>query len=397
MIKLANRLNTIVESNTLRMSKLSRELQAQGKDVINLSLGEPDFQTPQHIKDAAKKAIDDGYTFYTPVVGYLDLRQAISEKFKNENNLFYPADQIVVSTGAKQAIINVLLSLLNPGDEVIVPTPFWVSYSEMVKISEGIPVYVYSDVTQDYKATAAQIEAAITPKTKVFIFSSPCNPTGSVFSKEELFAIAKMFEKYPDIYIISDEIYEHINFVGKHESIGQFDFIKDRVITVNGVSKGFAMTGWRLGYIGAPKEIAQACEKLQGQFTSGANSIAQRAALAALQSDLTPTFEMKKAFQRRRDLVLGLMKEIDGFKLNIPEGAFYVFPDVSSYFGKSNGTLTINNCEDLCMYILYNANVSIVGGDSFGAPECVRFSYATSDDKLVEAIRRIKEVLQNLK
>lgn len=397
MIELASRLNRIVESNTLRMAKLSRELQAQGKDVINLSLGEPDFQTPQHIKDAAKKAIDDGFTFYTPVVGYLDLRQAISEKFKRENGLDYPADQIVVSTGAKQSIINVLLSILNTGDEVIVPTPFWVSYSEMVKLSEGIPVYVHSNVTQDYKPTVAQLEAAITPKTKAFIFSSPCNPTGSVFSKDELYNIAKMFEKYPNIYIISDEIYEHINFIGKHESIGQFNFIKDRVITVNGMSKGFAMTGWRLGYIGAPKVIAQACEKLQGQFTSGANSIAQRAALAALQGSLEPTLEMTKAFHRRRDLVLGLMKEIEGFKLNIPGGAFYVFPDVSSYFGKSDGTTTIHNCEDLCMYILHHANVSIVGGDSFGAPECVRFSYATSDEKLVEAIKRIKETLAKLK
>lgn len=397
MIELASRLNRIVESNTLRMAKLSRELQAQGKDVINLSLGEPDFQTPQHIKDAAKKAIDDGFTFYTPVVGYLDLRQAISEKFKRENGLDYPADQIVVSTGAKQSIINVLLSLLNAGDEVIIPTPFWVSYSEMVKLSEGVPVYVHSNVTQDYKPTVAQLEAAITPKTKAFIFSSPCNPTGSVFTKDELYNIAKMFEKYPNIYIISDEIYEHINFIGKHESIGQFDFIKDRVITINGMSKGFAMTGWRLGYIGAPKVIAQACEKLQGQFTSGANSIAQRAALAALKGSLEPTLEMTKAFHRRRDLVLGLMKEIEGFKLNIPGGAFYVFPDVSSYFGKSDGTTIINNCEDLCMYILHNANVSIVGGDSFGAPVCVRFSYATSDEKLVEAIKRIKEALSKLK
>lgn len=397
MIELASRLNRIVESNTLRMAKLSRELQAQGKDVINLSLGEPDFQTPQHIKDAAKKAIDDGFTFYTPVVGYLDLRQAISEKFKRENGLDYPADQIVVSTGAKQSIINVLLSLLNAGDEVIIPTPFWVSYSEMVKLSEGVPVYVHSNVTQDYKPTVAQLEAAITPKTKAFIFSSPCNPTGSVFTKDELYNIAKMFEKYPNIYIISDEIYEHINFIGKHESIGQFDFIKDRVITINGMSKGFAMTGWRLGYIGAPKVIAQACEKLQGQFTSGANSIAQRAALAALKGSLEPTLEMTKAFHRRRDLVLGLMKEIEGFRLNIPGGAFYVFPDVSSYFGKSDGTTIINNCEDLCMYILHNANVSIVGGDSFGAPVCVRFSYATSDEKLVEAIKRIKEALSKLK
>ncbi len=393
---LANRLNRIVESNTLRMAKLSRELQAQGKDIINLSLGEPDFQTPQHIKDAAKLAIDQGYTFYTPVAGYLDLRQAICEKFKRENGLEFATDQIVVSTGAKHSIMNVMLALLNKDDEVIIPTPFWVSYSEMVKLSEGKPVFVKSNVEQDYKPTPAQIEAAITPKTKVFVFSSPCNPTGSVFSKDELYAIAKVFEKHPNIYIISDEIYEHINFKGKHESIAQFDFIKDRVITVNGMSKGFSMTGWRLGYIGAPKIIAQACEKLQGQFTSGANSIAQRAAITALNSDLKPTLEMTEAFHRRRDLVLKLMKEIPGFKVNVPEGAFYVFPDVSAYYGKANGSIAINNCEDLCMYLLHTANVALVGGDSFGAPECIRFSYATSDDKLVEALRRIKEALSLL-
>jgi aspartate aminotransferase len=393
---LANRLNRIVESNTLRMAKLSRELQAQGKDIINLSLGEPDFQTPQHIKDAAKLAIDQGYTFYTPVAGYLDLRQAICEKFKRENGLEFATDQIVVSTGAKHSIMNVMLALLNKDDEVIIPTPFWVSYSEMVKLSEGKPVFVKSNVEQDYKPTPAQIEAAITPKTKVFVFSSPCNPTGSVFSKDELYAIAKVFEKHPNIYIISDEIYEHINFKGKHESIAQFDFIKDRVITVNGMSKGFSMTGWRLGYIGAPKIIAQACEKLQGQFTSGANSIAQRAAITALNSDLKPTLEMTEAFHRRRDLVLKLMKEIPGFKVNVPEGAFYVFPDVSAYYGKTNGSIAINNCEDLCMYLLHTANVALVGGDSFGAPECIRFSYATSDDKLVEALRRIKEALSLL-
>lgn len=397
MIELAKRLNRIVESNTLRMAKLSRELQAQGKDVINLSLGEPDFQTPLHIKDAAKKAIDDGYTFYTPVAGYLELRQAISNKFKKENNLDFATDQIVVSTGAKQSIINVLLSLLNTGDEVIIPTPFWVSYSEMVKLSEGVPVYVRATVEQDYKATAKQIEAAITPKTKAFLFSSPCNPTGSVYTKDELYEIAKIFEKHPNIFILSDEIYEHINFTGKHESIAQFDFIKDRVIVINGMSKGFAMTGWRLGYIGAPKEIAQACEKLQGQFTSGANAIAQRAAIVALTGDMKPTYEMATAYKRRRDLVLGLMKDIPGFKVNIPGGAFYVLPDISWYFGKSDGETKINNCEDLCMYILHHANVSLVGGDSFGADECIRFSYATSDEKLVEALKRIKSTLEKLK
>ncbi len=397
MIELANRLNRIVESNTLRMAKLSRELAAQGKDVINLSLGEPDFFTPQHVKEAAKKAIDDNYSFYTPVVGFLDLRQAISAKFKNDNGLDYAADQIVVSTGAKQSIINVLLSLLNTGDEVIIPTPFWVSYSEMVKLSEGIPVYVKSTVEQDYKPSAKQIEAAITSKTKAFIFSSPCNPSGSVFSKDELFAIAKVFENHPKIIIISDEIYEHINFIGKHESIGQFDFIKDRVVTINGMSKSFAMTGWRLGYIGAPREIAQACDKLQGQFTSGANAVTQRAALAALTSDMKATRDMSLAYKRRRDLVLQLMREIPGFIINEPGGAFYVFPDISFYFGKSDGEKTIENCEDFCMYILNNAMVSLVGGDSFGAPECIRLSYATSDEKLIEAMTRIKNILLKLK
>ena len=395
-MKLADRLNCIVESKTLKMSKLSRELSAKGFNVINLSLGEPDFPTPQHIKDAAKKALDDNFTTYSPVVGYLDLREAIAAKFKRENNLEYTPNQIVVSTGAKQSIINAMLAILNKGDEVIVPTPYWVSYSEMIKLAEGTPVFVNANVDTDYKVTASQIENAITAKTKLMIFSSPCNPTGSVFSKDELFAIAKVIEKHPDIFIISDEIYEHINFIGKHESIAQFDFIKERVVTVNGMSKAFAMTGWRLGYIGASKEVAEACEKLQGQFTSGTNSIAQRAALCALTSDMTPTYEMAKAFKRRRDLVLSLMKDIPGFKTNLPGGAFYVFPDVSYYFGKSDGTTIIQSSEDLCMYILNSAYVALVAGDAFGAPECIRFSYATSDEKLTEALKRIKEVLAKL-
>jgi len=395
-MKLADRLNCIVESKTLKMSKLSRELSSKGFNVINLSLGEPDFPTPQHIKDAAKKALDDNFTTYSPVVGYLDLREAIAAKFKRENNLEYTPNQIVVSTGAKQSIINAMLAILNKGDEVIVPTPYWVSYSEMIKLAEGTPVFVNANVDTDYKVTASQIENAITAKTKLMIFSSPCNPTGSVFSKDELFAIAKVIEKHPDIFIISDEIYEHINFIGKHESIAQFDFIKERVVTVNGMSKAFAMTGWRLGYIGASKEVAEACEKLQGQFTSGTNSIAQRAALCALTSDMTPTYEMAKAFKRRRDLVLSLMKEIPGFKTNLPGGAFYVFPDVSYYFGKSDGTTIIQSSEDLCMYILNSAYVALVAGDAFGAPECIRFSYATSDEKLTEALKRIKEVLAKL-
>jgi len=396
MIELAARLNLISESNTLKMAKLSRELAATGVDVINLSLGEPDFQTPQHIKDAAKKAIDDGYTFYTPVVGYLDLREAISAKFKRDNNLDYAPNQIVVSTGAKHSIMNVMMSIINKNDEVIVPTPYWVSYSEMIKLSEGTPVFVNAKVDTDYKITAEQLEKAITSKTKAFIFSSPCNPTGSFYSKDELYALAKIFEKYPNIFIISDEIYEHINFTGKHESIAQFDFVKDRVITVNGVSKSFAMTGWRIGYIGAPKDVAVACEKLQGQFTSGANSIAQRATIAALSGDMTPTQEMKKAFLRRRDLVLKLVKEIPGMITNTPEGAFYVFPEVKSYFGKSFGGTVIKNAEDLSMFLLNTAHVAVVDGDSFGAPECIRFSYATSDEKLTEALRRIKEALARL-
>lgn len=395
-MKLAERLNCIVESKTLKMSKLSRELSAKGFDVINLSLGEPDFHTPNHIKDAAKKALDDNYTVYTPVPGYLDLREAISAKFKRENNLVYAPNQIVVSTGAKQSIINTMLAILNPGDEVVVPTPYWVSYSEMIKLAEGVPVFVNAKVEADYKVTAAQVESAITSKTKLFIFSSPCNPTGSVYSKEELQSLAKVFEKHPDIFVISDEIYEHINFVGKHESIAQFESIKDQVITVNGMSKSFAMTGWRIGYIGAAREIAEACEKLQGQFTSGTNSIAQRAALTALTSDMTPTYDMGKAFRRRRDLVLSLMKDIPGFKTNLPGGAFYVFPDVSYYFGKSDGTITINSSEDLCMYLLNTSYVALVAGDAFGAPECIRFSYATSDEKLVEALKRIKEALAKL-
>ena len=396
MIELAARLNLISESNTLKMAKLSRELAATGVDVINLSLGEPDFQTPQHIKDAAKKAIDDGYTFYTPVVGYLDLREAISAKFKRDNNLDYASNQIVVSTGAKHSIMNVMMSIINKNDEVIVPTPYWVSYSEMIKLSEGTPVFVNAKVDTDYKITAEQLEKAITPKTKAFIFSSPCNPTGSFYSIDELYALAKIFEKHPNIFIISDEIYEHINFTGKHESIAQFDFVKDRVITVNGVSKSFAMTGWRIGYIGAPKDVAVACEKLQGQFTSGANSIAQCATIAALSGDMTPTQEMKKAFLRRRDLVLKLMKEIPGMITNTPEGAFYVFPEVKSYFGKSFGGTIIKNAEDLSMFLLNTAHVAVVDGDSFGAPECIRFSYATSDEKLTEALRRIKEALARL-
>jgi len=325
MQQLAERLGRFEESQTIGMAKLGRELSAKGFDVINLSFGEPDFQTPHHIKEAAKAAIDEGFTFYTPVAGYPDLRQAISDKFKRENNLDYAPDEVMVSVGAKHSIMNVVLSLVNPGNEVIIPTPYWVSYSAMIKLAEGVPVYIHTKVEQDYKISAAQLEKAITPLTKLFMFSSPCNPTGSFYSKDELHELALVFARHPDVYIISDEIYEHINFAGNHESIAQFDFIKDRVITVNGVSKGFAMTGWRIGYIGAQKSITQACEKIQGQFTSGACSIAQKGALAALNGSMRPTEEMCEAFRRRRDLVVGLTKEIKGFKTNVPEGAFYVF------------------------------------------------------------------------
>jgi aspartate aminotransferase len=397
MLHLANRLNRFSESQTIGMAKLGRELAAKGHDVINLSFGEPDFQTPQFIKDAAKQAIDDGYTFYTPVAGIAELRQAISDKFKRENNLDYAPDQIVVSVGAKHSIMNVVLCTVNPGDEVIIPTPYWVSYSAMVKLAEGVPVYIPSTVDAHFKITPAQLEAAITPKSSLFIFSSPSNPTGSMYTRDELGALVEVFLRHPQLYIVSDEIYEHINFVGKHESIATFDAIKDRVITVNGVSKGFAMTGWRIGYIGASKEIAQGCEKMQGQFTSGAASISQRAALAALTGSMEPTREMRDAFKRRRDLVLKLMADIEGFKTYVPDGAFYVFPEVSHYFGKSYGDYHIKNSEDLCMYILNEAYVSLVPGEAFGDENYIRFSYAAADDKLVEALTRMRKSLMLLK
>lgn len=395
--KLSLRVNSLAESQTIGMSKLSRELSSQGIDVINLSLGEPDFVTPKHICEAAKKAIDDGYTFYPPISGYAELRKAISEKFKRENNLDYAPNQVVVSTGAKQSIANVVLCLVDAGDEVIIPMPYWVSYIEIVKVADGITVPIKTTIKSDFKITPDQLEAAITPKTKLFIFSSPCNPTGSVYTKEELKALADVFAKYPNIYILSDEIYEHINFLDKHQSIAQFDFIKDRVIIVNGVSKGFAMTGWRIGYIGAPKFIADACDKMQGQFTSAASSIAQKAAEAALTMDMQPTYEMGKAFLRRRNLVLELMKDIPGIVLNEPKGAFYVFPDVKSYFGKSDGETIIKDASDLCMYLMHKGHVSLVTGDAFGEPDCIRFSYAAADDKLVEAVKRIKHALSLLK
>lgn len=378
------------------MAKLGRELSAQGIDVINLSFGEPDFFTPEHVKEAGKKAIDENYSYYTPVSGYPELRKAIAEKLSKENGLSYNFDQIVVSTGAKQSLANVILCLINPGDEVIVPTPYWVSYSEMIKLAEGETVFINATVEQNFKITAEQLEAAITPKTKLFMFSSPCNPTGSVYSKEELAALAAVFEKYPDIYILSDEIYEHINFVGKHASIAEFDAIKDRVVIVNGFSKSYAMTGWRVGYVAANKELASACDKLQGQITSGTCSIAQRAALKAYQDGLDTVHEMVAEFKKRRDVVYELLSQIPGIKVNLPDGAFYFFPEVKSYFGKSVNGQVINNAEDLSLYILNEAHVSTVTGEAFGNEDCIRISYAAAEETLKEAVSRIAKALAKL-
>lgn len=397
MSKLASRINRLTESQTIAMAKLSRDLQEQGHDIISLSLGEPDFVTPEYIREGAKKAIDDGFTFYTPISGFADLRKAIAEKFRKENNLEYLPDQIVVSTGAKQSIANVVLCLIDPGDEVLVPTPYWVSYSQIIQLAGGIPVFLDTTIETDFKVTPEQVKAAITPKTKMFIFSSPCNPTGTVYSKNELKALASVFAANANMYVMSDEIYEHINFIGTHESIAQFPEIKERVIIVNGVSKGYAMTGWRIGYIAAAKDIAKACDKMQGQFTSGTSSISQKAALAALTGTSEESKKMIDSFLRRRNMVFELMKEIPGMKINLPEGAFYFFPDVSYYFGKTDGSTVIKNPTDFCMYLLKDAKVSMVTGEAFGNDKCVRFSYATSDDLLKEAIVRIKESLKKLK
>lgn len=396
-MKLADRLNYINEPQTIAMAKMGRELAAAGHDVISLSLGEPDFVTPGHIIDAAKKAMDDGLTFYTPVAGIPELRQAICDKLKRENNLDYTPDNILVSTGAKQSIMNVVMSLINPGDEVIIPTPYWVSYSEMIKLMEGVPVFIKSTVEQNYKINAAQLEAAITSKTKAFMFSSPCNPTGSVYSYEELSALAEVFAKHPNIFVLSDEIYEHINFTGKHESIAQFEPIKKQVVIINGMSKGYAMTGWRIGYIAAETAIVKATDKIQGQYTSGTNSIAQRASIAALNGTLEPTKHMQSAYERRRNLVINGLKQINGLVCNFPEGAFYAFPDVRFFLGKSYNGQVIHTATDLCMYVLNTVHVSMVTGEAFGAPECIRISYATSDEKLVEALQRIKRALEQLK
>jgi aspartate aminotransferase len=396
MIQLSARLQAMEESATLAMSRISRELKAAGKDVISLSLGEPDFFTPQFIKDAALDAMNNNFTMYTPVAGYDDLRESISEKFKRDNNLTYTKDQIVVSTGAKQSIANVVMSCINPGDEVIIPAPYWVSYVEIVKVVEGNPVIIHAGIETDFKITAAQFEAAITPKTKMMIFSTPCNPTGSVYSYEELKALAEVIERHPSLVVISDEIYEHINFSGKHESLAQFPAIYPQVVTINGVSKAWAMTGWRLGYIGASKEIADACNKIQGQFTSGTCSITQKAAIAAMKADPSVLKEMIQAFKGRRDLVLEMLNEMPGVKTNVPVGAFYVFPDISSFFGKSYAGQVINNANDLCVYLLSEAMVALVTGDAFGDANCIRISYAASEETLTKAMSRVKVALAKL-
>ena len=393
MNPLSDRINNLAVSQTLAMAALARELKAQGKDIISLSLGEPDFNTPEFIKEAAKKAIDENYSTYTPVEGYLELKEAICKKFKRDNNLEYKPSQIVVSTGAKQSLYNIAQVMLNDGDEVILPAPYWVSYYEIIKLSGGVPVEVPTSVESDFKITPEQLEAAITPKTKMMWFSSPCNPSGSVYNREELMALAKVLEKHPHVYVVSDEIYEHINFSGTFCSIASIPGMLERTITVNGVAKAFAMTGWRIGYIGAPEFIAKACTKIQGQVTSGANSIAQRATITAVEADPSVLNEMVTAFKNRRDLVVGLVKEIPGFKLNVPEGAFYVFPDVSSYFGKTLKGQLIKDATDFSMFLLAEANVATVTGDAFGNPNCIRFSYATSEALLTEAMRRIKEAV----
>jgi aspartate aminotransferase len=396
--QISQRIRNLAESATLAMAAKAREYRAQGIEVIALSLGEPDFKTPAHICEGAKRAIDEGKFFsYPPVNGYLDLRQAICDKLQRDNNINYSPDQIVVSNGAKQSIANAMFSLVDPGDEVIIYTPYWVSYAAIVQLAEGVPVFIEGSIDNEFKATAEQLEAAITDKTKVVIYSSPSNPTGSVFTRDEMAQMATVLDKHPGIYVIADEIYEYINYTGDHTSLAAFPEMYDRTITVNGFAKGYAMTGWRVGYIAAPKWIAKACAKMQGQFTSANCSIAQRAALTALTEDLAPTYAMTKEYLRRRDLVMELLNEIPGIRTPLPMGAFYFFPDVSDYFGKSDGKTTIQNSDDFCMYILDEAHVALVTGAAFGAPNCVRISYAASEEDLREAISRIKEVLGRLK
>ena len=398
MTEVSERLNRLTESATLAMARMSRELKAEGHDIISLSLGEPDFDTPDFIKESAKKAIDDNFSHYTPVPGLLELREAICTKFKRDNNLDFTPEQIVTSTGAKHSLANLCLCLLNPEDEVLLPCPYWVSYAEIIKLAEGVPVEISSTIASDFKVSAEQIEKAITPKTKLLMFSSPCNPSGTVYTKDELATIAKMLEKYPDIYIVSDEIYEHINFTNAHFSIGTIPSMKDRTITVNGVSKGFAMTGWRVGFIGAPLWIAKACNKVQGQVTSATCAIAQKATETAMLAEpKSVTTDMKDTFLKRRDMLLEKLNEIPEVKCNIPKGAFYIFPDVSYYFGKKDGEKTIENANDLCMYLLNKAHVALVSGAAFGNPECIRISYAATDEKLIEAAKRMKEKLAQLK
>ena len=384
-------------SATLAMSQKSSEMKAQGIDVINMSVGEPDFNTPENIKEAAKKAIDDNFSRYSPVPGYPDLRKAIVAKLKNENGLDYTVNEVIVGTGGKQGICNVILALVNPGDEVIIPAPYWVSYPQMAKLAGGVPVIVNAGFDQDFKMTPEQLEAAITPKTKMLILCSPSNPTGSVYSKEELAALADVLRKHPDVFVLADEIYEHINYIGKHHSIAQEPGLKEQVIIANGVSKAYAMTGWRIGFLAGPEWIIKGCNKLQGQYTSGTCSVSQKAAEAAYTLDQSAVEEMRQAFERRRDLIVKLAKEVPGLEVNIPQGAFYLFPKCNSYFGKSNGDKTINNSTDFAMYLLEEAHVATVGGDAFGDPDCFRMSYATSDENIKEAIRRIKEALSKLK
>lgn len=397
MAQLSDRLNRLAPSATLAMSQKSSEMKAQGIDVINMSVGEPDFNTPENIKEAAKKAIDDNFSRYSPVPGYPDLRKAIVAKLKNENGLDYTVNEVIVGTGGKQGICNVILALVNPGDEVIIPAPYWVSYPQMAKLAGGVPVIVNAGFDQDFKMTPEQLEAAITPKTKMLILCSPSNPTGSVYSKEELAALADVLRKHPDVFVLADEIYEHINYIGKHHSIAQEPGLKEQVIIANGVSKAYAMTGWRIGFLAGPEWIIKGCNKLQGQYTSGTCSVSQKAAEAAYTLDQSAVEEMRQAFERRRDLIVKLAKEVPGLEVNIPQGAFYLFPKCNSYFGKSNGNKTINNSTDFSMYLLEEAHVATVGGDAFGDPDCFRMSYATSDENIKEAIRRIKEALSKLK
>lgn len=395
-MQLAKRLDRVAEPQTIKMAKLGRELRAKGIDIIDLSLGEPDFITPSHICIAATEAMADGYTKYPPVAGYPELREAICQKLKRDNDLEYSPDEIIVSTGAKQSLANAILSIVDPGDEVVIPTPYWVTYSALVQLAEGVAKFVPCTIDNDFKLSAEQLDEVLTQETKLFIYSSPCNPSGSVYSKEELDALVNVFKKYPNCTIISDEIYEYINYTGKHESIAQFEEIKDRVLIVNGLSKGFAMTGWRLGYMAGPKEVVQACERLQGQFTSGTNSITQRAAITALSEDMTPTKDMVQAFKERRDYVYNALSDIKGMQVRNPQGAFYAFPNVSAFFGKTYNGDTIKDDEDFCMYLLNEANVSTVKGSAFGNHNCIRLSFATSLDKLKSALSRIKEAIEKL-